>query len=181
MATATWTGAIGSDYTNFHNWMSGFVPGDPDTATFGSATSTAVTIAADRSVDAWQFTGGSYTNTIAGSTSFSFKGAGVQVFGGSATIEVGPSAVLSFDGPSDGGTAAYVVHGVLEFNGNGPNGDKIVHLGSLQGDSAGVVNLRNGGAAKRWSSVATIFPPLSPAPSVPAPEGTLSSRSGPAR
>ena len=143
MATATWKGTIGTDYYDTHNWKSGFVPGGSDTAIFGPATRKAVSIAASGSVGAWQFTGGSHTNTIGPSVSFHFNGAGVQVSAGSATIEVSDSAFLLFAGPSDGGTAAYVLdpHGALGFNGPGPNLDNIVHLGSLAGDSDTLLDL----------------------------------------
>jgi len=159
MATATWIGATSTDYGDIHNWVSGFVPRDPDSATFGTTTGfTDVTVAADATglvdpdgitrVLAWRFTGGTYNISIVAITSqatFRFTGAGVQVTGGSARIEVGVHAKLQFAGPSDGGTAAYVLNpdSLLEFDGTGPNGDNIVHLGSLAGDSSSDVELND--------------------------------------
>jgi Ca2+-binding RTX toxin-like protein len=58
------------------------------------------------------------------------------VSGGSATIEAGNSAQLIFDGLSDCGTAAYIIDSGsrLILHSTGPNGDNLVHLGSLAGD-----------------------------------------------
>jgi Ca2+-binding RTX toxin-like protein len=146
MATATWKGTISTDYYDTHNWQSGFVPGGSDTAIFGPAARKAVSISASGSVGAWQFTGGSHTNTIGDSVThvvFRFTGAGVQVTGGSATIEVSGDSFLQFVGPSDGGTAACVLdpHSSLAFTGPGPKGDNIVHLGSLAGASDTLLDL----------------------------------------
>jgi autotransporter-associated beta strand protein len=148
MSNSTWTGAFSSDYDDFHNWTSG-VPGNSDIATFGTVTNTAVTVLATH-VGAWQFTGGSYAITIGTFDAVYFTGAGVQVTGGSATIEVNHSSFLQFSGPSDGGTAAYVLHPhrALLFVGTGPNGDGIVHVGSLAGDSTSGVSLGEVGAAQ---------------------------------
>jgi hypothetical protein len=146
MATDTWTGAISTDYGDFHNWGAGLVPDSSDTAIFGTATRTAVTIAAG-GVGAWLFTGASYTIAINTSGAiFDFSGAGVQATGGSATIELFPSSLVRFFGVSDGGTAAYVLDpdSTLEFLGAGPNGDNIVHLGSLAGDSTSTLGLVSG-------------------------------------
>jgi len=144
MATVTWNGTTTStDYNYFGNWIPGFVPGGSDTATFGTGTGTTVTIAANSTVLAWQFTGGGYTNTITNAARLEFTGAGVQVTSGSATIEVGASGTLQFAGPSDGGTAAYVLdpHTLVGFTGTGPSGDCVVHVGSLEGDSTSTVEL----------------------------------------
>src|SRR5580704_3858118 len=134
MTTATWTGAFSTDYYDPDNWMSGFAPGNFDTATFGPATNTVVTVASDGSAlvgaAGWQFTGGNYRIIINSNGQF-FLAGGVQVTGGSATIEVGNSTQILFVG-GDGGTAAWVLdpHGFLGFTGTGP-----IHLGSLAGDS----------------------------------------------
>jgi len=77
MATVTWNGTTTStDYNYFGNWIPGFVPGGSDTATFGTGTGTTVTIAANSTVLAWQFTGGGYTNTITNAARLEFTGAG---------------------------------------------------------------------------------------------------------
>jgi Ca2+-binding RTX toxin-like protein len=150
MPTATWTGAFSSDYSDSENWTSS-APGSSDIATFGTATKTAVTIAGTGlvSVGAWQFTGGSYAITISIVTpeSFVFTGAGVQVSGGSATIEVLDSTILRFSGPSDGGTAAYILdpNSRLQFFSTGPGGDNILHVGSLAGDSTSVLEIAGAG------------------------------------
>src|SRR5579862_4335405 len=137
MATVAWNGSTSStDYNDLSNWVPAFVPGGSDTATFGTGTGTTVTDASG-GVGAWQFTGGSYTVIIVGGVTF--NGAGVQVTGGSARIELANITTLTFSGASDGGTAAYVLgdrKSVIEFTGAGPNGDNVVHLGSLAGYSA---------------------------------------------
>ena len=86
MSTVTWTGATSTDYMDFNNWVPSLVPGDPDTAIFGTGARTVVTITHKGSASAWQFTGGSYTNTIGKSVDFFISGPGVQVTSGSATI-----------------------------------------------------------------------------------------------
>jgi Ca2+-binding RTX toxin-like protein len=160
MATTAWKGATSSDYNDFNNWLPGFVPGGSDTAIFGTATTTALTVTTDdSSVGAWQFTGGSYTNTIGNSVVFSFNGAGVQVTGGSATIVEGDNAFLQFSGRSDGGTAAYVVGpgGNLSLASSGPNGDYVFHLGSLAGDSTSTVELNGQSLIVGGNNLSTIF------------------------
>jgi autotransporter-associated beta strand protein len=147
MSNSTWTGAFSSDYSDFHNWTAG-VPGNSDIATFGAVTNTAVNVIGTH-VGAWQFTGGIYAITTHTFATVVFTGAGVQVIGGSATIELNQGALLVFSGSSDGGTAAYVLdpNTQLVFDGTGPNGDNIVHLGSLQGDGTSNVEL-NGPAGQ---------------------------------
>jgi Ca2+-binding RTX toxin-like protein len=160
MATTAWKGATSSDYNDFNNWLPGFVPGGSDTAIFGTATRTALTVTTDdSSVGAWQFTGGSYTNTIGNSVHFDFNGAGVQVTGGSATIVEGDNAYLRFDGLSDGGTAAYVVGpgGTLYLASAGPNGDYVFHLGSLAGDSTSTIWLNGQKLVVGGNNLSTTF------------------------
>ena len=161
MATATWTGAISDFYSDSSNWMPGVVPSGADTVIFGTASRTAVVIelGGSPSAGAWQFTGGNYTNTIGIGFSFNFIGAGVQATGGSATIEVSNFATLEFNGPSDGGTAAYVLDpkSVLQFGGTGPNGDNIVHLGSLAGVSTSTVGLESQTLVVGGNNLSTTF------------------------
>ena len=145
MATATWTGPINGLYSDHNNWMPGVVPTGADTAIFGSSGGTTLAVDLNTSANAWQFTGGNYTIYIGYGFSFAFTGAGVQVTGGSARIELNDGSTLGFAGPSDGGTAAYVLdpHSTLAFYGTGPNGDNIVHIGSLAGGSTSKVNLES--------------------------------------
>jgi hypothetical protein len=185
MPTTTWTGATSTDYYDPGNWMSG-VPGKPDIATFAPGTGTNVTISianADTTagaVGAFQFTGGNYTITMPGTQVFVFTGAGVQVTGGRATIELINGAELHFNGSSDGGgTAAYVLDRQCSLDFNTINPSSAPPL-STSARSKATAPAPLASPAKHWSSVATIFPPLSQAPSTPAGRA-LSLRSGPAR
>jgi hypothetical protein len=97
-----------------------------------------VTITAGGSVGARQFTGGSYNITVSFGSIFFFKGAGVQVTGGSAMIEVS-HAGLQFQGSSDGRTAAYLLDNHADLGLSAPNVDNVAHLGSLDCDSTSTV------------------------------------------
>jgi autotransporter-associated beta strand protein len=167
MATVTWNGTTTStDYMDFNNWVPSFVPSDPDTATFGTGGRPVVTVTSNSSVGAWQFTGGNYTNTIAGSVTLVFSGAGVQVAGGSATIVLAERAKLSFDSSSDGGAAAYVLDFQSEIGISGKGGN--FHVGSLEGDSTTIVALFDAnqtlvvGGNNRSTTFAGIIDPFEP-------------------
>ena len=98
MGTATWTGAFSTDYYDPSNWMSGFVPGDSDTAIFGTTSGlTSVTLTTGSPGGTWQFTGGSYAIIIV--NTFAFFGAGVQVTGGNDILIGGAGKDALYGGP----------------------------------------------------------------------------------
>ncbi|MCA0400286.1 MAG: autotransporter domain-containing protein [Proteobacteria bacterium] len=148
---ATWQTNPGSgDFFDGSNWTPGSVP--TGTATFGTSSTTALTLGSSATFDGWTLAAGAsnYTFTVSASTTQSFMGTGISINGGAATItNIGS---LEFRNSSTAGSATITNNNALNFfetstagNAAITNNSALLFYGSSTAATAAITN--NGGLA----------------------------------
>ena len=155
---ATVTGMFGGtfDYNAAANWTPAIVP--DGTAFFGVSTTTIVevnNVPPVTTVGGWTFNVGAsaYTFSIVNAAMLNFNGAGIAINGGSAVMDVFPTAVVQFQNSSTAGSATFDNNGATTFQDTSTAGSANITNGlvlEFQGNSTA-------GTATIVNNAATIF------------------------
>jgi autotransporter-associated beta strand protein len=117
---ATWLGPLAAvpgplvgtlDFDAPANWAPGSVP--TGIATFGGSGTPALSFSTNTTVGAWTFNASASNYTFTNANALTFNGAGIAVFGGSATIN--NNSVVSFSNSSTAGSATITNSAGLTF------------------------------------------------------------------
>ncbi|MEG6507795.1 autotransporter-associated beta strand repeat-containing protein [Methyloligella sp. 2.7D] len=127
MANISWLGGSG-DFNVDGNWGGGVAPDASDVAVFDTSSGT-VSFSADTSFLAWQNEAGDYTLTNPGYT-ISFIGDGIDVIGGSATLQNDSGGAIHFNGSSSAGSATILNDGNVRFYSNASAGSADITIGA---------------------------------------------------
>jgi autotransporter-associated beta strand protein len=146
---ATWLLNPGTgNFNTAANWTPAAVP--TGVATFGVSNTTAVSFSASTIVGAWTFNAGASNYTFTNANALTFDGAGISVFGGSATIV--SNGIVRFLNSSTAGTATITNNAGLFFAASSTAGNAIINNNSGAGttfsgtSSAGNATILNAGS-----------------------------------
>ncbi|WP_354181371.1 autotransporter-associated beta strand repeat-containing protein [Bradyrhizobium sp. LA6.1] len=101
---ATWSSTPGTgNFNTAANWIPGAVP--TGTAFFGTSSRTALSLSGGTRVGGWTFNAGASNYSFSNSQLLTFTGAGIDIQGGSATINNNSGGTTFFDNTSTAGSA----------------------------------------------------------------------------